>query len=317
MRIAILDGFTTDLGDGEVWRGLRDLGDLTVFTRTRPEDVLERCAGAEAVLTNKVSLDAVNMTPSLRYIGILATGTNVVDLEAARQRSIAVANIPGYSTESVAQLVFAFLLHFTQDVAGHNADVKAGKWAGAVDFCFTRQPLTELAGKTLAILGGGAIGSAVARIAKGFGMRVLLVQVPGSKSEERLPLKESLRQADFVTLHCPLTEKTKEMVNAEFLSAMKPCAILINTGRGQLIQEPDLIAALDSGHLGGVGLDVLYPEPPAANHPLLNPKAPWADKVVVTPHYAWATVEARMRLVEIATANLKAFLNGETLNRVA
>lgn len=317
MRIVILDSFTTDQGDSSVWNELRSLGELHVHPRTSVEQTTARCAGAEIVFTNKVPLKDENMGPELRYIGVLATGTNVVDLEAAKRRGIAVTNIPGYSTDSVAQLVFALLLQFTHDVAGHNADVKAGKWAACPDFSFMNQSLIELSGKTLVLIGSGAIGSAVERIAKAFGMRILNAQVPGSSSPNRIPLEDALPQADVVTLHCPLTDKTRNLVDRGFLTTLKPSAILINTGRGPLIHESDLVESLNRGHLGGVGLDVLSQEPPPANHPLLNPNTPWARKVIVTPHIGWATLEARQRLVTMALTNLQCFLKGESLNRVA
>lgn len=316
-RIAVLDGFTTDQGNPATWDELRELGEVTVYDRTSPEENTARCAQADIVFTNKVPMNAKFMGPQLRYIGILATGTNIVDLEDAKNHKIAVTNIPGYSTESVAQLVMAMLLHFTHDVAGHSADSKAGVWAAGPDFCFVRQPLIELHGKTLVVIGSGAIGSAVARMARAFGMEVLAAQVPGSSNSNRIPLEEALAKADAVTLHCPLTDKTKNLVDKKFLLAMKPSAILLNTGRGPLMNEADLIDALDQGKIGGVGLDVLSKEPPPFDHPLLNPNAIWAKKVVVTPHLGWATVEARQRLVTLATANLRAFLKGESLNRVA
>ena len=317
MRIVVLDGFTTDQGDPEVWNEIRTLGELHVYLRTPLEQMAAHSADAEIVFTNKVPLNDQNIGPKVRYIGILATGTNVVDLEAAKRRGIAVTNIPGYSTDSVAQIVFALLLQLTHDVAGHNTDVKAGKWAAIPDFCFIRQPLMELSGKNLVLIGSGAIGSAVGRIAKAFGMNVINAQVPGSSSPNRIPLEEALPKAAVVSLHCPLTDKTGNLVDRKFLACLKPSAILINTGRGPLIHEPDLIEALNQGHLGGVGLDVLSQEPPPANHPLLDSKTPWAHKVVVTPHIGWASLEARQRLVKMALKNLQGFLKGESLNRVA
>lgn len=321
MRIVVLDGFTSDQGDASVWRGLEGLGEVRVHARTRPEERAERCRGADIVLTNKVALDAALMdaVPGLKYIGVLATGTNIVDLEAARARGIVVTNVPGYSTDSVAQLVFALILHFTHDVAGHARDVHAGRWAASEDFCFMRQPLVELKGKTLVVVGSGAIGSAVAGIARAFGMITVAARVPGSSSPNgaRMPLEVALPWADFVTLHCPLTEATRGLVNAQFLARLKPGAVLINTGRGPLIHQDDLIQSLASGRLGGVGLDVLAQEPPPADHALLDPNQPWAGKVVVTPHLGWATVEARRRLLENALTNLRAFLDGKALNRVA
>ena len=316
MRIVVLDAFITDQGDEGAWSELRKLGDTVVHARTSLEETAVRCAEAEIVLTNKVVMDGLAMGPKLHYIGILATGTNVVDLEAARSRGITVTNVPGYSTDSVAQLVFALLLHFTHDVAGHSTDVKAGGWATSRDFCYTKQPLMELHGKTLVILGTGAIGSVVERIGRAFGMEVLSARVPGSPRPDRMPLEDALPKADVVTLHCPLTDKTRNLVNEKFLAAMKPSAILINTGRGLLINESDLAAALLQGRLSGVGLDVLSREPPLRDHLLLDPHAPWARKVVVTPHLGWATIEARQRLVEMAVDNLKGFLAGKPLNQV-
>ena len=255
--------------------------------------------------------------PRLRYIGVSATGTNVVDLAAAREHHIAVTNVPGYSTESVAQLVFAQLLHLAVDVAGHSAAVKAGAWARTPDFCFFQRPLIEWAGKTLVIVGLGAIGRAVARIAAGFGMTVIAAAVPGSSSSGRTPLAEALPRADAVTLHCPLTPATERLVDARFLAQLRPGAMLVNTSRGGLIDEPALVAALAAGHLGAVALDVLGQEPPPPDHPLTNPAAPWAGRVLVTPHLAWGTVESRARLRREVAENLAAFLRGEPRNRVA
>ncbi len=322
MRIVVLDSFTTDQGDPAFdWAGLRALGELAIYPRTAPGEVLARCRGAFAVLTNKVVLgaEALEALPDLRYVGVLATGTNVVDLGAARARGMAVTNVPGYAADAVAQLAFALILHLTHDVAGHAAAVKAGAWAAQPDFCFFRQPLLELAGKTLAVIGSGAIGGAVARIAEGFAMHVLRAAVPGAPARDgiaRVKLEEALPEADVVSLHCPLTEATRGMVDARFLALMKPGAILVNTSRGPLIDEAALIAALDAAHLRGAALDVLAVEPPPADHPLLDPAAPWAARVIVTPHIGWGTVEARRRLQRAVIRNLEAFLAGERLNRV-
>lgn len=317
MRIVILDAATTEQGR-DCWDPLRRLGEVVIHPRSTPAEARERIAGADAVLTNKVPVDAalVAAAPALRYVGVLATGYNGIDLAACRARGIAVANVPGYSTESVAQLVFAFLLHQAQDVAGHAAVVRQGGWAAGPDFCFAQQPPRELAGQTLAILGNGAIGSAVARIADGFGMRVLRCAVPGSATPGRLPLAEALPRADAVTLHCPLTPATTRLVDAGFLAALKPGAVLVNTGRGGLLDEAALATALASGRLAAACLDVLAAEPPALDHPLLRPDAPWAGRLVITPHIGWATVEARARLVALAAGNLRAFQGGERLNRV-
>lgn len=322
MRIVILDSFTADQGDPAFgWDGLRALGELHVHPRTSPGDVRARCAGATAVLTNKVAIDAGTLAacPELRYVGVLATGTNVVDLEAARARGVAVTNAPGYAGDAVAQLAFALILRLTHDVSAHSAAVKDGAWAASPDFCFFLQPLVELARKTLVVIGSGAIGGAVARIGEGFGMRVLRAAVPGAPAragEARVPLAQALPEADVVSLHCPLTPATKGLIDAKRLGDMKRGAILINTSRGPLVEEAAVCAALESGHLGGVGLDVLAVEPPPHDHPLLDLDAPWAGRVVVTPHIGWGTLESRRRLEGIVTENLRAFLAGERLNRV-
>jgi glycerate dehydrogenase len=322
LRIVILDSFAADQGDETMWDGLRALGELVVHPRSDDGDVVARGAGANAALTNKVPFTAATFAalPDLRYVGVLATGTNVVDLAAARAAGVAITNIPSYAAASVAQHVFALILHFTQDVAGHAAAVKAGAWAASPDFCFFTREMFELAGKTMVLVGSGAIGAAVARIAEAFGMRVVRSAVPGSPTgagAARVPLAEALSAADVVSLHCPLTEATRGMVDARFLAAMKPGAILINTARGALIDEGALIAALASGRLGGVGLDVLAVEPPPADHPLTDARAPWASRVVVTPHIGWGAIEARRRLAAVATDNLRAFLAGQRQNRVA
>jgi glycerate dehydrogenase len=322
MKIVLLDSFPADQADPTyTWEGLRALGDLSIHARTHEDQILERARGATALLTNKVDVrgELFEMLPEIRYVGVLATGTNVVDLEAARARGVAVTNVPGYATDAVAQLVFALVLRLTHDVAGHSVAVKAGRWAASPDFCFFEQPLVELAGKTMAVLGTGSIGGTVARIAEAFGMHVLRAAVPGSPVRpgvSRVRLADALAEADVVTLHCPLTPLTRGLVDATFLRAMKPKAILVNTGRGALINEADLRAALAAGRLGGVGLDVLTTEPPAADHPLLDPRAPWASRVIVTPHIGWGTIEARRRLEQAVTRNLQAFLAGERLNRV-
>jgi glycerate dehydrogenase len=320
MRIVIVDGFAADQGDSEFWSGLRELGELVVLPRIADGELVARCAGATAALTNKVAFGAEDFEalPELKYVGVLATGTNIVDLDAARAAGVAVTNVPGYATEAVAELVFALVLHFTHDVAGHAAAVKAGAWAASHDFSFFTRPLHELAGQTLVVVGSGAIGGAVARIGEAFGMRVVKAAVPGAPGgAPRTPLAEALPLADVVTLHCPLTAATRGLVNARFLGALKPGAILLNTGRGALVNEADLVATLTAGRLGGVGLDVLDQEPPPAAHPLLDPSAPWAARVVVTPHIGWGTVEARGRLAKEVADNLAAFVRGERRNRVA
>ncbi|HEX7672061.1 MAG TPA: D-2-hydroxyacid dehydrogenase [Polyangiaceae bacterium] len=317
MRIVVLDGFAAAQEDLS-WDRLTEFGELVVYPRTRAAELHARADGADVLLTNKVLLDreTIESLPRLRYIGIVATGTNVVDLGACEERGVAVTNVPGYSTHSVAQLVLALLLHFTHDVAGHSAAVKSGAWAAAPDFVFCLQPLREVAGKTLAVVGMGAIGRAVRDVATALGMQVLAAAVPGSASADRVPLAEALSMSDFVTLHCPLTPATSRLVGDAFLGAMKPGAVLVNAGRGGLVDEAALARALASGSLGGLALDVLEREPPLPGHSLLDPGAPWAKRVVVTPHVGWATVEARQRLISAVVDNLAAFVRGEARNRV-
>lgn len=341
MKIVILDGYTVTQQDLS-WKSLETaLGtagaQLTVYERTRSEETIARCREAEAVLTNKVLMTAevIEALPHLRYIGVLATGYNVVDGEAARRRGITVTNIPAYSTASVAQLVFAHLLNITNRVAHYaaanatapaestayatvpaaSAAVSPSRWSQSPDFLWMDTPLTELAGKTIGIYGLGNIGQAVAAIALAFGMRVMAVT---SRAQESLApgiTKASwetvLRDSDVLTLHCPLTPETREMINARTLAMMKPTAILINTGRGPLVNEQDVAAALHAGHLTAYCADVLSTEPPAADNPLLT-----APRCYLTPHIAWATREARERLIATATANLQAFMAGQPINVV-
>lgn len=318
MKIVALDAFAADQGEN-LFEGLHALGQVQSYPRSSPTEVVVRATGAQAILINKVAIsaDVVAQLPHLRYVGVKATGVNVVDLEACRARGIAVTNVPGYSTESVAQLAFALILQFTHNVTAHDAAVKAGGWAASPDFVFLLQPLTELSGKTMLTVGTGEIGSAVARIAQAFGMRTLAAQVPGRPpAAGRIPLQEALPLADVVTLHCPLTPQTKGMVNREFLGQMKPNAILINTARGPLLDESAVLEALQHSGLR-VGLDVLSTEPPPAGHPLLQAGTAWSKRVVIAPHLGWATVEARQRLAKEVIENLRAFINGQPRNRVA
>jgi glycerate dehydrogenase len=317
MNIVVLDSFAADQGDA-AWGGLGALGELFVYPRTAPSELLPRASAAAALLTNKVLLDAAIIAnlPALRYVGIVATGTNAVDLAACRERGIAVTNVPGYSARSVAQLVFALLLHLANDVAAHDRRVKEGGWAASPDFMFCLGPLTELADKTLTVVGMGAIGSKVAEIAKAFGMNVVAAAVPGSDSKDRMPLSSALPISDFVTLHCPLTPATRHLVDAAFLGAMKKTAVLVNTGRGALVDEAALVRALSQGQIAGAALDVLEREPPLEAHPLLDPNASFARRIIVTPHIGWATKEARGRLIATAVENLATYLRGQTVNRV-
>lgn len=318
MRIVVLDSFAADQGMVGAWSDLQALGEVALHARTSPSVLAARAADAEVLITNKVVLDGdrLRSLTRLRYVGVTATGVNVVDLPAARERGVAVTNVPGYAAESVAQLTFALILQLALDVSGHSAEVKTGHWAHSQDFCFFLRPLPELAGKTLVVLGMGAIGRAVSRIALGFGMRVVAAAVPGSSSSGRVPLDKALSEANVVSLHCPLTETTARMVDQRFLARLPAGAIVINTSRGSLIDEVALIEALASGRLAGAGLDVLSQEPPPGNHPLTDPDAPWASRLLITPHIGWGTVEARARLRRQTAANLAAFLRGERVNRV-
>ena len=317
MKIVILDGYTTNSGDLS-WDSIKQLGDLTVYDRTSNDQIINRCQDAEAVLTNKVILTAeiISALPKLKYIGVMATGYNVVDIDAARSRGIVVTNVPAYSTASVAQLVFAHLLNIASQVALHDSQVHEGKWVNSVDFCFYAAPLIELDGKQIGIVGLGQIGSAVARIAQAMGMKVAAYT---SKSQEQLGdgiTKMSFEQlfatSDVVTLHCPLTPDTKYIVNAERLATMKANAIIINTGRGPLVNEQDLADALNNGTIAAAAVDVLSCEPPKADNPLLT-----AKNCHITPHIAWASQAARTRLIATLASNLQAFINGNPVNNVA
>lgn len=317
MIIKVLDGYGLNPGDLS-WRGFEELGELTVYDRTAPEQVVERAAGAEALLTNKTPLtaDVLEALPGLRYVGVLATGYNVVDVGAARARGITVTNIPAYATASVAQTVFALLLAIVHRVEHYTAENRAGRWTSGADFCYWDYPLVELAGKRIGIVGFGNTGQATARIAAAFGMQVTVFT---SKPAEALPagvmraeLDELFASCDVVSLHCPLTGQTRNLVDARRLALMKPTAVLINTGRGPLVNERDLADALNAGRLYAAGVDVLSCEPPRADNPLLS-----ARNCFITPHIAWATREARMRLMEAAAENLRRFVAGEPVNVVS
>ena len=317
MKIIVLDGYGLNPGDLN-WDGFDALGELTVYDRTLPSELMERAAGAEVLITNKTLITAENMAalPELKYIGVLATGYNVVDIDAAKARGIVVTNIPAYSTASVAQMVFAHILNITQRVGYYADENKQGRWTKNADFCYWDTQLVELQGKKMGIVGFGNIGQATARIAQAFGMEVCVYsskpQFALSSGIKKMDLDELFAECDVVSLHCPLTSDTKEMVNAERLSKMKQNAILINTGRGPLINEQDLADALNEGRIAAAGLDVLSVEPSVEGNPLLT-----ARNCFITPHIAWATLEARTRLMEIAVQNLKSYLNGQIINNVA
>ena len=318
MKIVILDAFTSNPGDLS-WDAFKEMGELTVYERTTPEEVLERCTGSEIIFTNKVILNSetIEQLPELKYIGVLATGTNVVDLHFAKEKGICVTNIPGYSTDSVVQHVLALILHFSSKVSVHNDAVQQGDWVNSIDFSFTLGTLNELSGKTLGIIGLGTIGRKLARVADAMGMKIVAAH---QSSMDRLelpyevewfPVDEVFALADFLSLNCPLTPETEKVVNNEHLKKMKSSAIVINTGRGPLVDEQALAEALNNGTIAGAGLDVLSTEPPAGDNPLLS-----AKNCVITPHIAWASREARARLIAVAADNLSSFLSGIPQNVV-
>ena len=317
LKIVVLDGYTLNPGDLK-WDELSALGELKVYERTAPDDVIMRASGADAVFTNKVILTREIMAnlPALKFIGVLATGYNVVDTEAAREAGIIVTNIPAYSTQSVAQLAFAHILNFARQVDLHARQVREGAWTGHRDFCFWSTPQTELTGKVLGIIGFGRIGQAIAKIGDAMGMEIIF---QNHRKKENIPayarqvsLEELLRYSDYISINCPLTADNQGFINKETLDQMKPNAFLVNTGRGPLINEQDLADALNSGKIAGAGLDVLLIEPARDGNPLLT-----ANNCYITPHIAWATKEARVRLMGIAASNLKSFMEGNTVNKVS
>ena len=290
------------------------------MTATAPEEVIERCQGAEIVLSNKVKIQKAEidaLTPTLKYIGVLATGTNVIDLEYARSKGIDVTNVPGYSTDAVAQHVIALMLHFSSMLAAHDNAVHKDEWVNSPDFCFTLGTISELSGKTLGVVGLGSIGRKIAHIASAIGMNICAAHQSSMNrlelpyAVEWLPVDEVFSKSDFITLNCPLTPTTDKLVNAERLKSMKSSAYIINTGRGPLIDEQALADALNSDQIAGAGLDVLSTEPPSPNNPLLS-----AKNCVITPHIAWASIEARTTLHGIAAQNITSFQKGETQNLV-
>ncbi|WP_439555794.1 D-2-hydroxyacid dehydrogenase [Dyadobacter sp.] len=314
MNIVILDGYNLNPGDLN-WAPIQQLGNVQIYDRSRQEEIAERTREAEAILVNKVVLSAATLKqlPKLKYIGVTATGFNNIDIEAAKNQGIVVTNVKAYSSASVAQQTFALLLSLVNRAEMHSQSVFAGEWAASQDFSYSKSPLTELAGKTMGLIGLGDIGSNVAEIALAFGMKVIAYRKHPKpvKDIEMVSLDEIFRNSDVVSLHCPLTEETKEIVNKNSLASMKPNAIIINTGRGPLINESDLAAALTNGTIAGAGLDVLSVEPPKADNPLLS-----APNCVITPHVAWATFEARQRLMQLTAENLQAFQSGSPINVV-
>ena len=316
MKIVVLDGYTANPGDLN-WNGLKELGDVTIYDRTTPEEVIERAQNAEIILTNKViiSKKEMDLLHQLKYIGVLATGYNVVDINAAHAKGITVTNIPAYSTMSVAQMAFAHILNIFNHVAEHSKVVKEGGWCDAADFSFQITQQQEISGMTIGLIGLGNTGMATAKIALAFGMKV---QAYTSKEQQNLPegikkvsMDEVFSTSDIVSLHCPLTDTTRELVNASRLKQMKRTAVLINTGRGPLLNEQDVADALNNGTIAAAGMDVLCKEQPNPDCPLLH-----AQNCFITPHIAWATLQARTRLIEIATNNVKAFCSGTPINTI-
>ncbi|OMF37021.1 glycerate dehydrogenase [Paenibacillus sp. FSL H8-0548] len=317
MNVVVLDGYTLNPGDLS-WDAWKSLSEIKVYDRTATIDIVHRSVEAEIVLTNKTPLSraTIESLPKLKYIGVLATGYNIVDLQAAADQGIVVTNIPSYGTHSVAQFVFALLLELCHRVQKHSDAVYDGEWERSSDFCFTKYPLMELSGKTMGLIGLGKIGLQTARIAHAFGMRVVAVgsgrHIPSPvEGVEFVTLKELLKQSDVVSMHCPLTPDTKHMINESAISLMKRSAFLINTSRGGLIEENALAEALRLGNLAGAALDVLSTEPPQNNQPLLH-----ASNCMITPHIAWATKEARSRLMNTALDNVRSFLQGKVVNEV-
>jgi glycerate dehydrogenase len=318
MRIVLLDGYTINPGDIG-WGPLEAFEQITLYESTNPEDVVARAKDADILLVNKITVDDALMAqlPKLKYIGVTATGYNIVDVESAKKRGIVVTNIPAYGTESVAQYAFALILEICSRVGQHAQLVKEGAWAAQSEFCFWEYPLIELHGKTLGLIGTGRIGLAVSRMAQAFGMNVIAynrTHYPEHENEHftYTDMDTVFRQADIISLHCPLTTETAHLIQTETLSKMKKSAILINTARGGLIREEDLVEALKSKKIYAAGLDVLTLEPPEADHPLYH-----LENCFITPHIAWAPQESRYRLMEIAADNIRAFIKGEALNVVS
>lgn len=316
-KIVVLDGYAANPGDFN-WNELEKLGQCTIYERTANQEILERAKEAEIILTNKTPLSAetINKLPKLKYIGVIATGYNIVDIEAAKKRGIVVTNIPAYSTNSVAQLTFAHLLNIAQRVQTHSDEVKRGRWSRNKDFTFWDTPLIEIYGKKMGIVGLGNTGMATAKIALGFGLQVY---AHTSKKPEDLPegihkleLENLFKECDIISLHCPLNEETKEIINKNTLSLMKPSAIVLNTARGGLVNEKELADALNNGRIYAAGVDVLSQEPPQSDNPLLT-----AKNCFITPHFAWASFSARERLMNILLENVKAYIEGNPMNNVA
>ncbi|GLC82211.1 D-2-hydroxyacid dehydrogenase [Lacrimispora brassicae] len=317
MKIVVLDGYTENPGDLS-WGGMEELGEVTVYDRTPPELIVERIGDAEAVYTNKtpVSKSTLEACPDIKYIGVLATGYNVVDVEAAKEKGIPVSNIPAYGTEAVAQFTIALLLELCHHIGAHSQCVMEGEWTRSEDFCFWNYPLTELAGKTMGIIGFGRIGQAAAKIAQALGMDVLACSRNRDESLESetcryTDLDELLANSDVISLHCPLSSDTQGIINKETISKMKDNVMILNSSRGPLIVEEDLMEALNSGKVGGAAVDVISVEPMKEDNPLLK-----AKNCIITPHIAWAPKETRQRLMDIAVDNLRSYVEGQPGNIV-
>jgi glycerate dehydrogenase len=314
MKIVITDGYALNPGDMS-WDPIRQIGDLKVYDRTSRAEIIERCKEAEIILSNKTefSEESIGKLNNVRLISVLATGYNVIDISAAKNRGIIVCNVPAYGTESVAQHTFALILELANKISLHSASVAHGDWQQSPDYSYSIKPLIELAGKTLGIVGLGNIGLQTANLANAFGMKVIY----NSRNDKHTTLaafksmEDVFSESDFISLHCPLTETNKEFVNKHFLQLMKPTAYLVNTARGQLINEQDLADALNNNDIAGAALDVLSKEPPDSSNPLLT-----AKNCVITPHNAWSTSEARQRIIDITVENIKAFLSGHPINVV-
>lgn len=314
MNIVVLDGYTANPGDCS-WELLKALGSCQIYDRTSPGEVLERARSADILLTNKTPLsrETIENLPLLKYIGVLATGYNIVDVAAARERLIPVCNVPEYGTPNTAQATIALILELANRTGYHAETVRAGRWSKSVDFCYWDGTLTDLQGATLGVIGFGRIGEMVARIAKAFGMNILAHRrnTPERSEFKHVGLENLLSESDFVSLHCPLTEDTRELINGERLRFMKPSAFLINTARGALVHEADLAEALNAGRIAGAGLDVLSVEPPPSSNPLLS-----AKNCIITPHIAWATPNARRRLLDTTADNIRCWMSGRPQNVV-
>lgn len=317
MNIVVLDGYALNPGDLS-WHSLEQLGTLSVYDRTPADKVVERAIHADIILTNKTPLtqEQIHQLPNLKHIAVIATGYNIVDIEAAKQKGITVSNIPGYSTPSVVQFTFALLLELCLHIQRHSDAAKEGKWARSLDFSFRDYPLVELSGKTMGIIGFGSIGQSAADVATAFGMNIIgnsrrQTDQSNRKNFKWASIADLLKESDVVSIHCPLTPETKGLINAESLKTMKKSAFLINTARGPIIVDQDLADALNQGIIAGAGIDVLSVEPPEANNPLFR-----AKNCLVTPHIAWASFEARSRLMGILENNIRSFINGEPVNIV-